>query len=532
MSSTTTFEFVLILLVAIVALELIARKLRLPTAAALLAGGAGIAFLPGVPAVSFDPELVLIVFLPPLLMDGAYYTVWSDFRRYLGGILWLAVGAVIFTTLVVGAAVHWIVPSLPWAACFALGAVVSPPDAVAAKAVLGKVRLPRRLMVLLEGESLLNDATGLVLFRFAVAAALTGAFSASGALLSFAGLALGGIAVGAVVGVLVVLALRRIDDVFLAVTASCLSPWAGYIGGEALHVSGVMAVVTTGIIFGWFQHEVFSANARVRGGSFWAVMIFILEALVFILIGFSLRGVIERLGGVGNTIDQLGLPILGVVGAVIVSRFVWVYATDYLRVPVLRALGKKPSPPSPKSSFLLGWAGMRGVVTLAIALSLPEDMPGRDLTLAAAFATILVTVVVQGGTMGPVIRWLGLDRNVHAEGNHLNEMQAYMHVDAAQLEAVKARAYDADGKLIHPRLLEQYTYRAEIARRVVDEARSITDDREAHYDVVLAALAAGRVELLRLHRAGHIHDDLLHYLERDIDFQQIAAENDRQGPGD
>jgi monovalent cation/hydrogen antiporter len=465
-------------------------------------------------------------------MDGAYYTVWSDFRRYLGGILWLAVGAVVFTTLVVGATVHWIVPSLPWAACFALGAVVSPPDAVAAKAVLGKVRLPRRLMVLLEGESLLNDATGLVLFRFAVAAALTGAFSASGALMSFAGLALGGIAVGAVIGAVVVQVLRRIDDVFLAITASCLSPWAAYIGGEAFHVSGVMAVVTTGIIFGWFQHEVFSANARVRGSSFWAVMIFLLEALVFILIGFSLRGVVERLGGIGNTFEQLGVPILGVLLAVIVSRFIWVYATDYLRVPVLRAIGRKPSPPSPKSSFLLGWAGMRGVVTLAIALSLPEEMPGRDLTLAAAFATILVTVVVQGGTIGPVIRWLGLDRNVHNEGDHLNEMEAYLAIDAAQFEAVKARAYDADGKVIHPRLLEQYGYRVTIAQRVIDENITITGDRESHYDVVLAALAAGRKELLRLHRAGRIHDELLHYLERDLDFQQVSAENDRMGPAE
>ncbi|QWT22210.1 Na+/H+ antiporter [Bacillus sp. NP157] len=517
------------LLVAILALELIARKLRLPTAAALLAGGAGIAFIPGMPAVTFDPELVLIVFLPPLLMDGAFYTVWSDFRRYLGGILWLAVGAVVFTTLAVGATVHWILPSLPWAACFALGAVVSPPDAVAAKAVLGKVRLPRRLMVLLEGESLLNDATGLVLFRFAVAAALTGAFSAHGALMSFAGLALGGIAVGLVVGALIVLALRRIDDIFLAITASCLAPWAAYIGGEAVHVSGVMAVVTTGIIFGWFQHEVFSANVRVRGTSFWAVMIFLLEALVFILIGFSLRGVIERLGGIGNTIDALGVPILAVLGAVILSRFVWVYATDYLRIPVLRAFGRKPSPPSPKSTFLLGWAGMRGVVTLAIALSLPDNMPGRDLTLAAAFAVILVTVVVQGGTMGPVIRWLGLDRDIHNEGNHLNEMEAYLRIDTAQMEAVKARAYDTAGNLLHPRLLEQYSYRVSIAKRVLEEPSSLAGGRESHYDVVLAAIAAGRTELLRLHRSGHIHDELLHYLERDLDLQQISAENDRQG---
>jgi CPA1 family monovalent cation:H+ antiporter len=530
MSSTETFKFVLILLVAIVALELIARRLRLPSAASLLAGGIGIAFLPGVPPVSFDPELVLIVFLPPLLMDGAFYTVWSDFRKYLGGILWLAIGAVIFTTLAVGATVHLVLPSLPWAACFALGAVVSPPDAVAAKAVLGKVRLPRRLMVLLEGESLLNDATGLVLFRFAVAAALTGAFSAQAAAVSFVALAAGGMAIGAVVGFAVVMVLRRIDHLYLSITAACLTPWAAYIGGETAHVSGVMSVVTAGIIFGWYQHDVFSANVRVRATSFWAVMIFLLEALVFILIGFSLRRVIERLGGLGDALHVLGMPILAVLAAVILSRFVWIYATDYLRVPLARLRGHKAIPPSAKHSFLLSWAGMRGVVTLAIALSLPEEMPGRDLTLAAAFAVILVTVILQGGTMAPVIRWLGLDTEDRADTAHLTEGQAGALIDAAQLAAVQAHAYDSTGTLLHPRLLEQYSYRVAIADRYAAAPQEFVGGRESHYDVILAAIAAGRAELLRLHRSGRIHDELLHYIERDLDMQQIAAENDRHPP--
>ncbi|MDY1547534.1 cation:proton antiporter [Luteibacter sahnii] len=533
MSSTETFKFILILLVALLVLELIARRLRLPTAAALLAGGVGIAFLPGIPPVTFDPELVLIVFLPPLLQDGAFYTVWSDFRRYLGGILWLAVGAVIFTTFVVGAVAHAMVPSLPWGACFALGAVVSPPDAVAAKAVLSKVRLPRRLNVLLEGESLLNDATGLVLFRFATAAVLTGAFSLQDAVFSFAGLALGGVAVGFAVGHALVFALRHIRDVFLVIIASCLSPWAAYIGGEALHVSGVIATVTAGIIFGWYQHDVFSAHVRIRSTAFWKVMIFLLEALVFILIGFSLRGVVERLGGLGNAVEALGLPILAMLGAVIASRFVWVYATDYLRVPLARLVGRTAPPPTPRGSFLLGWAGMRGVVTLAIALSLPEAMPGRDLTIAAAFVVILVTVVVQGGTMGWVIRFLGLDRvATHTHDHHLTEGQASALIDKAQLDAVRAGAYDVDGRLVHPRLLEQYTYRLSVAERYATASREVVDasGRTAHYDVILAAIAAGRVEMLRLHRSGQIHDDLLHYFERDLDLQQIEAENDREAP--
>ncbi len=530
MASTETFKFILILLVAILALELIARRFRLPTSAALLAGGIAIAFLPGIPEVSFDPELVLTVFLPPLLMDGAFYTVWSEFRKYLGGILWLAVGAVVFTTFVVGVTVHWVLPSLPWAACFALGAVVSPPDAVAAKAVLGKVRLPRRLLVLLEGESLLNDATGLVLFRFAVAAALTGAFSTQAAVLSFAGLAFGGIVVGAIVGAAVVFSLRHIRHEFLATTAGCLSPWAAYIGGESLHVSGVMSVVSCGIIFGWYQHEVLAANVRMRSFAFWEVMIFLLEALVFILIGFSLRGVVDRLGGLGEAWASLGTPILAVLAAVILSRFVWIYVTDYIRGPLARLFGRKALPASPKASFLLSWAGMRGVVTLAIALSLPESVPGRDLTLAAAFAVILVTVVVQGGTIAPVIRWLGLDRPDLAQSVHLSEAQALELIDLAQLDAVRARAYDEQGTLIHPRLLEQYAYRATISERYARAPASLGNKRIEHYDVVLAAIAAGRTELLRLHRAGRIHDALLHYLERDLDLQQVQAENDRQAP--
>jgi len=212
LTPVATFEFVLLLLVAILGLEVLAKRTGLPPAAALIVGGIALAFVPGIPAFTIDPDPVLVLFLPPLLMDGAYFTAWSDFRHQLGGILSLAVGAVAFTTLVVGLAAHWLVPGLPWAACFALGAVVSPPDAVTAKAVLARVTLPRRLTVLLEGESLLNDAAGLVLFRFAVAAALTGAFSLGGATVAFGVLALGGLAVGAGIGLVWVRLLRTLED--------------------------------------------------------------------------------------------------------------------------------------------------------------------------------------------------------------------------------------------------------------------------------------------------------------------------------
>ncbi|MFD0937778.1 cation:proton antiporter, partial [Methylobacterium trifolii] len=208
------------------------------------------------------------------------------------------------------------------------------------KAVLARVSLPRRLMVLLEGESLLNDAAGLVLFRFAVAAALTGAFSIGDATLTFGVLALGGVAVGAAVGFAWVKLLRYLEDVHLMIAGTFLLPWAAYVGGEAVHVSGVIATVTAGLIFGWYQHDIFSANLRLRGTAFWQVMIFLMEAFVFVLIGLSLRGVVERLGGAGDAIETLAVPVAGVVAAVVLSRFAWVFGADLLRVGAARLLGR------------------------------------------------------------------------------------------------------------------------------------------------------------------------------------------------
>jgi monovalent cation/hydrogen antiporter len=282
---------------AVIGLELLARRARLPPAAAFILGGTALALIPGVPDIELDPDLALILFLPPLLLSSAFFTVWRDFRANLRIIVQLAVGAVAFTTLAVGLVAHLVGPSLPWAACFALGAIVSPPDAVAAKAVLQGLPLPRRIIVLLEGESLVNDASGLVLYRFAVAAALTGTFDAKIASLTFIVLSVGGVAVGAAFGWLVTILLRRLRDPTLAILASFLAAWAAYIGGEAMHVSGVLSTVACGLVMGWRQHKVLTAATRLEAFAVWKVAVFVLESLIFILIGLSLRAVVERLGG-------------------------------------------------------------------------------------------------------------------------------------------------------------------------------------------------------------------------------------------
>ena len=520
MHAVAIFELTLVLLGTVIVLHWLAARVGLPPSATLLVAGGGLALIPGVPMVRFDPELALVLFLPPLLMNGAYFTAFGRFRRHLAGILSLAVGAVLFTTFVVGIVTHWLVPSLPWAACFALGAIVSPPDAVAARAVLQRVQLPRRLQALLEGESLLNDATGLVVFRFAVAATLTGVFDTGAAVGSFALLAGGGVAVGLAIGTAWVFLLRRLTDETLNVAAGALTCWSAYLGGEALHVSGVIATVTAGIIFGWWQHVILPAPVRLQAGAFWRTLVFVLEAMVFMLIGFSLRDVLERVGGVGEVVTTFAGPVLGVVAAVIVARFVWVFGTDAL----LTGLGRRlrfARPLGWRQASVLSWAGMRGVVTLAIALTLPEAMPGRDLMLVAAFAVILVTVVVQGATLGGVI---ALVRPVDTDPPApVSLAGAEAVVARAMLAVVEQRAHAPDGSVLHPLLLEKYRQRAASSERYAEEPDAVMADLRPHFDVMLAAIAAGRAELIRLQREGKIEDEVLHDLERDLDIEEMSV---------
>jgi CPA1 family monovalent cation:H+ antiporter len=522
MDAVHLFELLIAMLFAVIALHYVAHRLRLPPAVALIVGGAALAFVPGLPRVSLDPGLVLVIFLPPLLLDGAWVIPLRHLRRHIFGILSLAIGAVVFTTFVVAVVTHALLPALPWAACAALGAIVSPPDAIAARAVLQRVHLPQRLSILLEGESLLNDASGLVLFRFAVVAAVTGTFSTLEALGSFALLTLGGAAVGVAVGAAWIVAVKRLRDEYLVIASSVLLCWAAYILAEMLHVSGVIATVVAGLICGWFQHSVFSAAIRMRGTSFWAVMIFLLEASVFMLIGSSLRDVIQRGGGFGVVVEHMCAPIAWILLGLTLARFAWIFACDGI-IALRRKLGwRRFETMGWRASTVLSWAGMRGVVTLAVALSVPEDMPGRDFMLVAAFAVILVTVLLQGTTLGIVIRRLRPpEAGAHVAPLTMSQAEASMAQAMAKL--VEARAYAPDGTLIHPQLLETYKRRASISERYAGNEAEYQPRLQAHFDLVLEANAAGRAELLRLHRAGQIDDRVLHELERDLDFEELSA---------
>ncbi len=522
MTPTHVFELAIGMIMAIIALHHAARRFKLPPSVALLLGGSLLAFAPGLPAIAVNPDLVLVIFLPPLLMDGAWSIPLARLRRHMVGISSLAVGAVVFTTIAVALAAHCLFPSLPWAACAVLGAIVAPPDAIAARAVLARVTLPRRLQILLEGESLLNDASGLVLFRFAVAAAVTGAFSLPQAVGSFLVLAIGGALVGGVVGFAWVKLVRRLGDEYLIIAATSLMSWVAYLLGEQLHVSGVIATVTAGLIASWYQHTVLSAATRMRGSSFWTVTIFLMEAAVFVLIGLSLRGVVERVGGFGVVVTTMGPSVLAILAALVVARFVWVFGSD-LVIRLCFATGLTRYPPlGAGGSTVLSWAGVRGVVTLALALSVPEGFPGRDLILVTAFGMIMGTVLLQGTTLGRVIAWAKLTEP-EAEKPRLTMSQAEAAMAQAQFATIQRLAYDADGQLIHPMLLERYTRRATAIVDYAERTDHYTPMLHAHFDVVLEAVAVGRGELIRLHRAGDIDDETLHELERDLDLEELSA---------
>jgi monovalent cation/hydrogen antiporter len=517
------FELILLLMVVVLALELVARRIRMPPAAAFILGGIALALIPGTPDVELDPDLALVLFLPPLLLASAYFTDWRDFRANLRIIAQLAVGAVVFTTFGVGVVVHWVEPSLPWAACFALGAIVSPPDAVAAKAVIQGLSLPPRMSVLLEGESLINDATGLVLYRFAVVAAMTGAFDAGQAVASFFGLALGGIVAGAAFGWLVTFLLGRLRDPTLSVIASFLAAWAAYIVGESVHVSGVLTTVACGLVMGWRQHSVLTAVTRTQAQAVWEVIVFILESLIFILIGLSLRGVLTRLGWDWHSILILLPPVAAVIGAVIATRFMWILPATYLPRALIPALRRRDPFPPLGVPIVMSWAGMRGVVSLAAALALPEAFPGRDFVLVTTFAVILVTVLFQGATLAPLIRILGLSGFTQERLKTFTEAEARAQMAAAQLAEVKRQSADGVDTQRHPRLLEQYTYRARAAARFSQAAGTLDDRKREHFTVILGAVSAGRAELLRLHRDRSINDSVLNAIEQELDLEEVSA---------
>ena len=489
------FELLLILVAAAVALAWLAQVLNVPLAVVLVLGGILLAFVPGLHGFELDPELALALFLPPLLQASAYRTDWPAFRFNLRPILLLAIGAVFFTAAAVAVVAKLMLPGLPWWAAIALGAIIAPPDAVAASAVLKQVQLPKRIVTVLEGESLINDASSLVLYRFAVAATLAGSFSLGHGVLQFFGAALGGALAGWLIGRLAMRVFALLDSSMLDITVSLLAGFVAYFAAEQFHASGVLAAVTCGLVLGRRQHGEFTAETRLGLATVWEFVEFVLTALVFMLIGLQLRGIVDRLDGY----DGWHLALLGaaVSATLIVSRFLWVFPTTWLpRALFLHVRESDPMPPWSHPA-LLSWAGMRGVVSLAAALALPARFPGRDLIVFLAFCAIFATLVLQGTTLGWVIRRLGLEAE-DEQGIEPETAQARAELAAASLEAVTAHL-DEHGGVEHADaaadLIDEYRVRAERASIGEDGDHDKAEQLEAQRRLRLVATEAARDKL-------------------------------------
>jgi CPA1 family monovalent cation:H+ antiporter len=523
MEPVRLLDLVLLLMAVAVVLALVARRLGIPPAVAFVPGGMLLAVTPGVPAFELNPALSMTLFLPPLLQSSAYFTVWRDFRANLRPILLLAVGAVAFTTVAIGWVMKLLRPDLPWAACFALGAIVSPPDAVSANAVLERLRLPRRLVAILGGESLVNDASGLVMYRFAVAVAMGGAFDAARATASFVLIAAGGVAVGYATGFALVWLLRRLHDVNLGITMSFLAAWTSYLAAEAIGASGVLSTVVCGLLLGWRQHEVFSAEARIESLATWRFVTYALEALVFVLIGLSLRGVIERLGW--HHLIQL-LPLAtAITGAAVVARFVWVYPATYLPRLLWPPLRRRDPYPPLRLPLVIGWAGMRGVVSLAAALALPDGFPGRDAILVVTFVVILGTVVLQGPTLGPLIKALKF-ADPDAPDAVPEDAATRAALAGAQLKVIEGYLNDPLMSGIAGDMIQEYRERAKWLVRVPAGGAALAE-RQGRHMLRQEAAAAARAELLRRHRVGEIHEEVVRLLERELDLEDLRFRQQR-----
>jgi len=512
-------EVVLFLLLLSVALGWVARRLNFPYPIALVIGGAALGFLPELPQFPFDPQFILVLVLPPILYQAALLTSWRDFKANIRPISLLAVGLVIATTLAVGAALKLVVPDIPWAAAFVLGAIVSPPDAVAAMAILTRLNVPRRVVTILEGESLVNDASGLVLYKFAVAAVMTGAFSFLDAGAQFVGVAIGGVIVGVLLGLFFVFIHRYLGDVFIEVLMTLSVPYIAYILAEWLHVSGVLAVVAAGLVRGRYSPEIVSAEMRIIARSVWNLLVFLLTSLVFILIGLQLSGIVGRLTGYSAT--ELVFYGTLVSAVAIAVRFAWIYPATYLpRMLSARLRELDPAPPE-AALFIMSWCGMRGIVSLAAALALPlaldggAPFPGRDLIIFLTFVVIAVTLVLQGLSLALLIRVLrvGTDWSEHEEEQH-----ARFALGKAAIAAIGELAAKEG---IAPELAERI--RAEFAEKVriaPPGGQILTGGADVAKRLRSAAIKAERQELIRIWRENKISDDVLHHLEEDLDYQE------------
>ena len=523
------FEVVLAaVLVSVACLNALASRIGIPYPIVLVLGGLALGLVPGLPDVELDPDLVLLVFLPPLLYSAAFFADMRELRNYARALTLTSIGLVLATTALV-AVVGNAVLGLPWPMAFALGAIVSPTDPVAATAIMRRLGAPRRIVNLVEGESLVNDAAALVTYRVAVTAAVAGGFSLAEASLDFVVSVAGGIALGLAVGWVIGEIRRRLDDPLTEITISLISGYAAFLPAELLHVSGVLAVVFAGLYLGWRSPELTSPPTRLQAMAVWEVLTFLLNATLFVLIGLQLPVVAGDLAG--RSVAELAAEATLVVVTVVAARFAWLFTTPYL----LRALDRRPRQRELRvgaaARAVVAWSGMRGAVSLATALALPlatdagTPLPGREVIVFVTFVVVLVTVVGQGLTLPALIRRLGVAGDGREEEHE--ELVARLVASKAaltELEAMAGEGWANDDTLARVREAYELRKRRFAARAGKIEDDGYEDESQVRQQILRRLYTAERRAVVGLRNAGDISNELMHRIERELDLEESNLE--------
>ncbi len=510
------------LIAVVVATSVVARRIGVLSPIMLVLVGIGISFIPGVLEIELDPEVVLLGILPPILYVAALETSVPAFRFNLRPILLLAVGLVLFTTAAVGFTLHMLLPQVPLAMCFALGAVVAPPDAVAATAVARRIGLPRRVVTVLEGESLINDATALVTLRVAVAAAIGEAVDAWSITQAATIAVVGGVGIGVVGGIVLGYLHKRIENPLIDNAMSLLTPWVVFLPAERIHASGVVAVVVCGLALGHRMPTLMSAASRLQMDAFWRMVKFLLEGAVFLLVGLQIRALIEQ---VERSLSFTLWCLAAVIGVVVMARIVWLFPTMYLARLIPRVRRRDPSP-SLAAPAVISWAGMRGAVTLAAALSLPTELADghsypRGLFVILAFGVIVATLVLQGATLPTVARWLKVPGDDEKE-DALAEASVQHEASRAGKARLEEVADDAPDGVVE-RLRQVALSRSNLAWERL--GRSDRETPSAAYARLRREMLNAEREVFRRARdTGKIPEETLRQAQRDMDLEESLLE--------
>jgi monovalent cation/hydrogen antiporter len=507
----------LVLFVALGVMLVVSTAVKVPLPILLVGGGLLLSFAPGFPQITLPPDLVLVAILPPLLYSSAFFTGLRDLRANIRPIGFLAIGLVLVTMGSVAVVAHQAISGLSWAAAFTLGAIVSPTDALAATEIARNLGAPRRIVSIIEGESLVNDGTALVLYKTAVTAAVAGTFSLFDASWHLVVNVAGGVAVGLAVGWVVRQVRLRVNDAPTEVALALLSGYFAFLPAAAIGVSGVLAAVTIGVYMGWYTPQLTTVETRLSGNAFWEILVFLVNALLFALIGIQLHGILDRLSG-RSTASLIADGIL-VSAVVILTRVVWVPIMTYVPRLLFRRIRERDPYPPWQYPLVISWAGIRGAVSLAAALALPIDVPGRDLIVFLTFAVILATLVGQGLTLPSLIRVLHLPADDGAEREDAKARIKAAEAALARLDELAAEEWVRDDTA--ERLRGAYRFRRTRFRARLDgQDDDGTEERSQQFQRLRRELlSAERDAVIHLRNEGVITEDVMQRVQRDLDLE-------------